>query len=674
MIGVWEKQGVVIAPVSSDTPGQPNVLYEAGAIILSGTVFKMWFGTANGICYAESADGLSWTRYSGNPIVPMAQGYPRLFKNGGTYYLYTTTVGSSTMAVYTSTDGVTFTLANANGLVQSQSWEQSSAFLGQLAILEIDTGGTWYGYYSCLATDTSYKVGLATSTDGIHWTKSPSNPIIDVSANFSFQKVGSAFYGWTQILQAGLPGFGSLSIPSDIGRLWATAPGGPWTLLPLPTLYRTTTAEGIGSTVGQVADPSLIAVGGDIYIFYTINDQGTGNSGYQIALSIARSKTFAQLVATYEGILDVPTPTTAGLALELVPLGTDDFHRADANPIGSPWSRFSTSGGFSAAQIVSDVLEGTALGVNTDSFYNAISWPDDQWSEVVLGNVDTSGVMYAGIILRASESGALTSYRLFAKISSGRVADLTIQKALAGSFSQLADVAGLVSPGDVLTGSAIGDSISLYQNGNLLLTVQDSDIPSGGAGLLVNPDSASLSSVTLTSWRGGGVQVAPTPPGPPTPDPTPPTSIREQIMVALIAALSAGGAASPSGLTVHRERTRPIEIDSLPAIMVYADDDVPKPLGNQVYAAPLTERQFSLALECRAQGTADVSPDAALDPVLVWAAKTTLANEKFGGLANGVEEGRTVWSSREGDVPVAAAKLNYTIRYRTSRLDPTSKS
>jgi len=153
-----------------------------------------------------------------------------------------------------------------------------------------------------------------------------------------------------------------------------------------------------------------------------------------------------------------------------------------------------------------------------------------------------------------------------------------------------------------------------------------------------------------------------------------PTSIREQIMVALVAALSAGGTGSPSGLTVHRERTRPLEIDSLPAIMVYADDDVPKTLGQQVYAAPLTERHFSLALECRAQGSSSVSPDVALDPVLVWAAQTVLANERFGGLASGVEEGRTVWSSREGDVPVASAKLNFTIRYRTSRLDPTSKS
>jgi hypothetical protein len=151
-----------------------------------------------------------------------------------------------------------------------------------------------------------------------------------------------------------------------------------------------------------------------------------------------------------------------------------------------------------------------------------------------------------------------------------------------------------------------------------------------------------------------------------------PSSIRMQIMDALVAALSAGGA--PTGLTVHRERTRPIEQDSLPAIMVYADDDTPKPLAQQHYAAPLTERHLSLALECRAQGAAGVSPDEALDPVLVWAASAVAKDPRFGGLATDVEEGKTVWNSREGDVPVASAKWSITIRYRTSRLDPTSKS
>ena len=143
-------------------------------------------------------------------------------------------------------------------------------------------------------------------------------------------------------------------------------------------------------------------------------------------------------------------------------------------------------------------------------------------------------------------------------------------------------------------------------------------------------------------------------------------------MTAVVAALAGG--TPPAGLTVHRERTRPIETDSLPAIMVYSEDEQPKNLGSQTYRAPLTERQLSVGLQCRAKGSTGVAPDVALDPILVWAVKTISQNETFGGLANGVEEDRTVWSSREGDDPIAAATVHFTIKYRTSRLDPTSTS
>jgi hypothetical protein len=150
------------------------------------------------------------------------------------------------------------------------------------------------------------------------------------------------------------------------------------------------------------------------------------------------------------------------------------------------------------------------------------------------------------------------------------------------------------------------------------------------------------------------------------------TSIREQIMTAIEAALGADG--GPAGLTVHRERTRPIETDSLPAILFYAGDDLPKPLAQTSYRAPLTERQLSLEVQCRALGTSELAPDQVLDPLIVWANLQIFLDETFGGLANGVEEIRTVWSSREGDKPIAAATIHFTIKYRTSRLDPTLKS
>src|ERR1700691_3665702 len=93
-INVWQKKGIVIAngfTAANDSPGQPNVLYEGNAKILSGTVFKMWFGTQSGVCYAESSDGVTWSNYASNPVLstPVQHQFPKIFKYAGTYYLYT---------------------------------------------------------------------------------------------------------------------------------------------------------------------------------------------------------------------------------------------------------------------------------------------------------------------------------------------------------------------------------------------------------------------------------------------------------------------------------------------------------------------------------------------------------------------------------------------------------
>jgi hypothetical protein len=155
-------------------------------------------------------------------------------------------------------------------------------------------------------------------------------------------------------------------------------------------------------------------------------------------------------------------------------------------------------------------------------------------------------------------------------------------------------------------------------------------------------------------------------------------SIREKIILAIVAALDGGD--KPSGLTIHRERTRPIQDDQLPAILVYSEDDAPTPVGGQVYKSPLVERQLVIYLEHRAQGSIDDPPDAALDPLIVWSTKTMVGNEKFvvtgfpDGLATGVVEGKTAWMSRQGDKSIAAASTQWIVKYRTSRLDPTLRT
>lgn len=160
------------------------------------------------------------------------------------------------------------------------------------------------------------------------------------------------------------------------------------------------------------------------------------------------------------------------------------------------------------------------------------------------------------------------------------------------------------------------------------------------------------------------------------------STIREQIIIAAIALLNATvPTGKPAGLTVHRERTRPLETDSLPAILIYCDDDAPETLAKQQYQAPLVTRNLVLHVECRAVGSTTVPPDQALDPLLTWVTQQFAQNEHFPtsnnppvNLANGVVEGKTSWLSKEGDQLLAAASMEWTVKYRTSRLDPTSRT
>lgn len=150
------------------------------------------------------------------------------------------------------------------------------------------------------------------------------------------------------------------------------------------------------------------------------------------------------------------------------------------------------------------------------------------------------------------------------------------------------------------------------------------------------------------------------------------TSIREQIVDKVMTLFQAVGA--PAGVTIHRERTRPLENEQLPAIVIYLGEEDPIPLAHQNFKAPLLERQLVLYVESRAIGLDGEAPDEALDPLTVWATKQLVGNEKLDGLAMGVIEGKTVWLSKEGDQPIAAALTMFVIRYRTDRIDPTSQN
>lgn len=163
---------------------QSKILFDEG-------IYKMWYmGLANNavgcIGYAESVDGVSWTRPIPNPVLfPGSYGSwdatcvspDAIIKEDGIYKLYYNGFDNQyshwNVGLATSTDGINWTKYPGNPVLSATSgWEFQVV---ASSVLKID--GTYYLYYYG-KNSPAYKIGLATSSDGINWTKYSGNPIM----------------------------------------------------------------------------------------------------------------------------------------------------------------------------------------------------------------------------------------------------------------------------------------------------------------------------------------------------------------------------------------------------------------------------------------------------------------------------------------------------------------
>ncbi len=125
------------SPVMSRTPGSWDDASISSHIVLrENGSYKMWYGSWKGdtadLGYATSPDGIQWTKYPGNPVF-----------------------GQGTAA-----------------------WEVGGPDVG--TVMRISPTGYRMWYYGYNADLSATKIGLATSPDGIHWTRdAANNPMLD---------------------------------------------------------------------------------------------------------------------------------------------------------------------------------------------------------------------------------------------------------------------------------------------------------------------------------------------------------------------------------------------------------------------------------------------------------------------------------------------------------------
>ena len=167
----------------------PSVLSEDGT-------YKIWYNGSDGsndrIGYATSTDGIVWTKYGGNPVLDL--GAPGewddfrlifsfvLFEDGMYKMWYTGGDGSNYRIGYaTSTDGIVWTKYANNPVLDlgaSGEWDNHWVYASSV-LFEDGTYKMWYSGHDGY----NVRIGYATSPDGIAWEKYEGNPVLGLGGS-----------------------------------------------------------------------------------------------------------------------------------------------------------------------------------------------------------------------------------------------------------------------------------------------------------------------------------------------------------------------------------------------------------------------------------------------------------------------------------------------------------
>ena len=196
---------------ATNLDGQAGNLAHEFSIIKDGATYKMWFnsGPPATVSYRTSADGLTWSAATlvvfngGGQAWDLDYIAPWVIKDGSTYKMWYNAAegnGQYYYAYATSDDGTTFTEPQNLGKIISAAGNTNNNL-----VLKQGDAGTWDGYQAgeALYSNTifknsdgiyemwyagnksgqaggadGYKIGYATSSDGISWTKSNGNPVL----------------------------------------------------------------------------------------------------------------------------------------------------------------------------------------------------------------------------------------------------------------------------------------------------------------------------------------------------------------------------------------------------------------------------------------------------------------------------------------------------------------
>ncbi len=139
-----------------------------------------------------------FVKYAGNPVIPEnLEGYPDhwksdpfvMFENGiyKIWFGYNANGSKTQIGYATSNDGINWTVQQLPALPLGTDGEWDDEDVETPFVVKVD--GIYHMYYcargeeegSEWSPEATYRIGHATSLDGLTWVKDPGNPILDVS-------------------------------------------------------------------------------------------------------------------------------------------------------------------------------------------------------------------------------------------------------------------------------------------------------------------------------------------------------------------------------------------------------------------------------------------------------------------------------------------------------------
>ncbi len=244
---VYTRQGTLF-----EGGNEPSGMYETtNCQLVSNPCFKVWYSNSGNIAYAESPDSYTWTLQG-----TVLSGKIRcvVVKVATTYYMYIeASNANAAFDQYTSSDGITWVLANASVLAKPSDGTIFNPFV-------LVEGSSWYMAYE-VAGGTSAGCNLATSSNGVAWTKAA---VLSVTPNICqgpflyHNTVAGIWYLWGGAAGATVDEF---SAPLGLIRWQSSTFNGKWAVSSYTPLNP-------DSGEAVISDPSFVEANGKTYLFF----------------------------------------------------------------------------------------------------------------------------------------------------------------------------------------------------------------------------------------------------------------------------------------------------------------------------------------------------------------------------------------------------------------------